>query len=184
MALSNTTFSDLGGAASDLFAGFGAATNADLQAKGLRLKAQGDLAEATNYDLAGSLAAQNEQFTRTSTAIKAAQNERETYLTLGGQRADVAGAGLAASGSALSLMAESASQGSLMKSVTEQQGLINEASYEEQQKSYQTLASAARNTAAGEEEIATETEKAGKTAEIGDFIGGALKGAAAIATLF
>ena len=63
MALGASTFSDLVGAASDLFAGFSASSKADLQAQGLRIKAQGDLAEASNYDLAATLAQQNEKFT-------------------------------------------------------------------------------------------------------------------------
>ena len=39
--LSNTTFSDIGGAAFDLFAGFGAAINADLQAQGAAAEGAG-----------------------------------------------------------------------------------------------------------------------------------------------
>jgi hypothetical protein len=60
MGLGTATFSDLGGAVSDLFA-----------ASGHRAKAQGDLIEAKNYDLAGTYAQQNEKFTEASTAINA-----------------------------------------------------------------------------------------------------------------
>src|SRR5260221_4919747 len=87
----------LGGAAADLFAGFGATTKADLAAQGLRLtaqgtlitaqgtrlnaeglrtKAQGDLAEASNYDLAATLAQANEAYTAQSTRIQQSQQER------------------------------------------------------------------------------------------------------------
>jgi hypothetical protein len=59
LGLSDKTFTDFGGAASDLFASF-----AD------KAKAQGDFAEAKNYGLASDLATQNEKFTETSTAIK------------------------------------------------------------------------------------------------------------------
>lgn len=183
MALSSSTFSNAGGAVSDLFAGFGATTNADLQAQGLRIKAQGDLAEGQEYDLAASLAGQNEKFTETSTAIQQAQQDRNITMQIGGQRADVAGAGFAESGSALDILRDSASQGALSKAVLGQQGLITEAGYQEQQQSYNLMASTARTAAASEDQIANETEQAGKTAEFGDFISGALKGVAAVASV-
>lgn len=198
MALSNTTFSDIGGAVSDLFQGVGAldqgalkAKGLNIQAQGIRLKAKGDLAEGQEYDLAAGLAGQNAQFTKTSTAIQEMQQERELTLGLGRTTADVAGAGLAESGSALDILRDSASQGALTKATLGQQGLINEAGYQEQQQSYQLMASTARTTAAGEEDIAnqtdqlaTETQNAAKTQATGDFIGSAIKGAAAVASLF
>jgi hypothetical protein len=182
MALSNTTFTDAGGAVSDLFAGIGATTQANLKAQGLDIQAQGDLAEASNYDLAADLAGKNTQYTEASTAIKQAQIDRSTTLAIGGQQADVAAGGFSSSGSALDLMRDSASQGALTKAVAGQQGLITEAGYEEQQQSYQTMSAAARSTAAGLENIADETRSAGTMTEIGDFASSAIKGAAAIAT--
>lgn len=183
MALSNSTFSNAGGAVSDLFAGFGATTNANLQAQGLRIKAQGDLAEGGEYDLAASLAAQNEKYTEISTAIQQMQQERNTTMQIGGQRAEIAGAGFAESGSALDILRDSASQGALAKQVLGQQGLITEAGYTEQQQSYNLMASTARTAAGEEQQLATDTEAAGKAAQTGDFISGAVKGIAAIATL-
>jgi hypothetical protein len=77
MALSSSTFSLGGGAVSDLFAGFAApikygmqATGYQLQAQGLRIKSAGDIAEGKEYDLAGALARQNEEYVRQSTAIQ------------------------------------------------------------------------------------------------------------------
>jgi hypothetical protein len=197
MALSQQTFGDIGGAVSDLFGGFGAEAQGDLKAKGLdieaqglRLKAQGDLAEASNYDLASTLAAKNAVFTQSSTAIQMLQQERQNTMQIGGQQAAIAGAGFAASGSALDLMADSARQGALATAVLGQQGLITEAGYQEQAQSYTTMATAARADAAGqnqiageEEQLAQETKDAANTASIGDFLGGVVKGAAAIATL-
>jgi hypothetical protein len=52
----NATFTDVSGGVSDIFGGYA-------KASGLRLKAQGDLTEAGNYDLAAGLATQNEKFT-------------------------------------------------------------------------------------------------------------------------
>lgn len=197
MAISQATFGDIGGAVGDLFGGIAAgqqgalkAKGLNLQAQGLRIKAQGDLAEAQNYDLATTLANQNAQFTETSTAIKEMQAQRQIYQGIGATEADVAASGFSRSGSALDLLADSTSQGALSKAVLGQQGLITEAGYKEQAQSYQVMSAATRAAAAGEEdianqtdELANETRSAAKTAEIGDFIGGAIKGVAAIATL-
>jgi hypothetical protein len=225
MAIGQSTFSNAGGAASDLFAGFGATTQAGLKGKGLnlqasgqritaqgtrlnaeglRIKASGDLAEAGEYDLAGNLATKNEKFTEQSVAIQQMQQERNTTMQIGGQRAEIAGAGGAESGSALDILRDSASQGALAKQVLGQQGLITEAGYDEQAKSYQLMASTARTTAAGEQDIANKTDviagqqdqianqtdqlaaqtvQAGKDAATGDFISGAIKGVAAIASI-
>jgi hypothetical protein len=76
--LSNTTFSNAGGAVSDLFGGIGQLQSGDLKAQALQLKAQGDLSEAQQYDLASTLAEQNEQFIKTSTGIQEAQSQRNT----------------------------------------------------------------------------------------------------------
>ncbi len=184
MAFGASTITDAGGAVTDLFNAFGAQSQANMKAQGLNIQAQGDLAEASNYDLAATLAGQNAQYTEASTAIKQAQIDRSTSLAIGGQQADVASAGFSSSGSALDLMRDSASQGALTKAVTGQQGLIQTAGYQEQQQSYQTMSSAAKATAAGLENIASETEAAGKTAEIGDFVGAAIKGVAAVASLY
>lgn len=183
MAVGASTLSDAGGAVSSLFAGFGASSQAGLQAEGLDIKAQGDLAEASNYDLASDLAQQNEKFTETSTAVKAQQIARSNFQTIGGQQADVAGAGFASSGSSLDLLRDSASQGALTSAVAGQQGLITEASYTEQAKSYQTMSQAATTAAGEEEQMADQTRSAGTLTEIGDFASAALKGAAAVASV-
>ena len=195
MAISSSTFSNAGGAVSDLFGGIGdilqgglKAKGLNIQAEGLRLKATGDLAEATNYDRATVLAEQNKQFTETSTAVQEAQLDRSNYLQIGRQGADVAGAGFTASGSALDILADSARQGALSKQVLGQQGLITEAGYEEQAQSYKTLADTAHTTAAGEQNIANETDQLAKDtkdasgiAAAGSFISSALKVGATIA---
>ena len=162
MAFGNATFSDAAGAVGDLFA-----------AEGYRYKAKGDLIEAKNYDLAATLADQNEQFTKVSTAIKQTQLDRNIYQAIGGEQADIAGGGLANSGGALDLLHESAAQGALTKAVAGQQGLITEAGYEEQAQSYRNMSEAARMAADAE-----------NMAGIGADITGVIKGAASIATLF
>lgn len=179
MAISGSTLSSVSGAVSDLFAGEAASAQGALQAQGLgitaagtrisaqstrlsaaglRLKATGDLAEATNYDAAAVLAQQNEAFTAQSTRIQQAQSDRNVTLAIGGQQASVAGAGFANSGSAADIMRDSAQQGALARGVLGQQGAITEAGYEEQAKSFQTMATAGRATAAGEMDIANQTD--------------------------
>jgi len=195
MALGKDTFTFGSNAVSDIFGGIADIENADLKAKGLnisaegtRLKAMGDRAEAENYDRASTLALQNERFTEQSTAIQQAQLERNTVMQIGGQRADIAGAGFTESGSGLDILADSARQGALAKAVLGQQGLITEAGYQEQADSYTTMASTARATATGEDQIANETDQladktkvAGTIGAIGQGIGAALNIAAMFA---
>ncbi len=169
MAFGQSTFSDLGGAASDIF-------SSQLGAESLKIKAQGDLAEARSYGMAAQLALLNKQYTVTETAVKEAQNEREVYQTISQQEAGVAGGGLAESGSALDLLRSSASQGALSHAIIGQQGLITEAGYQEQHDSYENMRVAALQAAVSEEDLAS------KTAQYGAISGG-IKLAASFATL-
>lgn len=197
MALSSSTFSSAGDAVDSLFAGFGELAGGklkgkalNLQAQGLRIKAQGNLAEATNYDLAGDLAKKNVAFTEQSFAIKQMQMDREISKSLGETRAGVAGAGFANSGSALDILRDSAAQGALSKAVLGQQGLITEAGYQQQADSFKVMAGAARMAAEGEFSIADQTDQlakdtvsASETAAFGKFVSSGFKAATSIATL-
>jgi len=160
-SVGSSTFSDLGGAVSDLFSA---------EATGYKQEALSF--EAENYDAAATLAQQNEQITKTSTAIKQQQSDRELYMSLGKTQAAVGGAGLAESGNSLDLLRTSAQQGATQRAVLGQQGLIQEAGYQEQAASYQNMASAA--------EVAIKAEGEAKT---GDYIGAGLKAAGAAASL-
>lgn len=130
---------DIGTGVSDIFSGFG-----DLE------KAQGAAAEAQQYGLAAEYAGQEAQYSKMSTAIEVAQKNRELNLSLGRTQGEVAGAGFAASGSALDILRSSAQQGSIAKAVTQQQGLIQTAGYEEQQQSYLAMQSAAQKAESGD----------------------------------
>lgn len=168
-SLASSSINFAAGAVSDLFA-----ADADRsKAKGLRIKAQGDELEGQNYDLAAALSKQNEQFTEVSTAIKQSQIDRSNYQAIGGQQADVAGAGFAASGSALDLMRDSASQGALTKAVAGQQGLITEAGYTEQAQSYQNLSKAAAFAVQQDNLAADAADHAAEGADITAGIKGA-----------
>ena len=176
MAFGTGTLNDVASSVSDLFA----ASGDELKAQGLQLKSQGDLLEAQNYTEAANLAGQNAQFTAESTEIKSAQQQRETTMQIGQTQADIAGAGFANSGSSLDILADSARQGALAKSVLGQQGLITQAGYLEQQQSYQNMSKAA-DLASQEDLLAS---KAASEAATGADITAGIKGAAAIATLF
>jgi hypothetical protein len=162
MAFGSSTFSDIGGAVADLYG-----------AKASRAKAQYDIIEQQQYGLAGQFAEQNVQITQMSTAIKEAQEQRAILGSLGQTRAAVAGAGFAASGSALDILRSSAMQGSLTKAVMSEQGLVTEAGYHEQAQSYQLMARAAGQAA--------EAEK--QTAEGQDIAAGIKFGAAAFSLI-
>lgn len=225
MALSSSTFSNLGGAVSDIFGGLGAKAKGEaaargleitasgtrlgaqgtrLTAEGLRIKARGDIAEADNYDLASGLALENLAYTQASTRIQLAQTDRRITQTIGGQRASVAAAGFGAGGTAGDLLRDSASQGALAKAVLANQGVITEAGYKEQAKSYETMSAAARATAASEfgiadktdliaagqdqiatqqDQLAVQTRRDADNAAAGSFISAAIKGVAAIASV-
>src|ERR1043166_7573782 len=161
-----TPIANIGGKEAGLF-GYGGTvgpnTFSDLGgAVGDLFRGFGDRVEAKNYRLAAGLADQNAQFTQMSTDIKEMQATRAITMGMGQTQADVAGAGFAQSGSALDLLRDSASQGALTKAVLSEQGLITEAGYKEQAESYRNMASYA------------------ETAEVGDFLGGVLKGDAGI----
>jgi hypothetical protein len=159
MALGANTFNAAGGAVKDLFSGFASGT-----------KAKGNLLQAQQYDLARDLALKNKQFTETSTAIKEQQTQRSVETVIGQQQADVAAGGFAATGSALDLLRDSMAQGALTKAAVGQQGLIEEAGYQQQADSYAIMAQSAR--------LAAKAESG-----IGSFVSAGIKGALAIATL-
>ena len=169
MALGSMTFTDVADAASDIFRG-------EIDSESLRIKAQGDLAEARSYDLAANLSLLNKQYTVTETGVRQTQTGREIYQTIGAQEAGVAGGGLAESGSALDLLRSSASQGALSHAIIGQQGLITEAGYQEQHDSYVNMAAAARAAAVSEEDLAS------KTSFLSEITGG-IKAEAGIASL-
>src|SRR5262245_33347716 len=159
--LSGSAFSSAGGAVQDLFA-----------ARGLRTKGAGSRIEAQTYDIAAAMADRNAQFVKTSTDIKQFQMNRSIEKAIGQGEADVAAAGFEASGSALDLMRESASQGALSEAVLGHQGIIEQMGYQDQAKSYRLMAEAARMAA-------EEDEKAAQGARWGAALKGAAAGASA-----
>lgn len=146
MPLSSAGFGDIGGAVSDIFG------------------AIGQQQSAKGYKQAASFAEENANIAEQSAKIQGLMAQRQVFQTIGGQQSDIAGAGLAESGSALDLLRSSASQGSLTKQLVANQGAINVLGYQAEAASYTSMASAAKSSA------------------LGGLLGGALKiGAAALA---
>ncbi len=144
MAISSTSFNAFSGAASDIMGGFG-----DFA------KAQGAEFEAQAYQLAAGMAMKNLEYTKMSTAVQQAQEDRKLTLAMGETRAQIAGAGFAEGGSALDILRSSAEQGALSKAVLGQQGLITEEGYREQAQAYTTMESAAQSAASQERQAGT-----------------------------
>ena len=155
------TFRDFGGAASDIFAGFGA-----------NRKASGDRLEGQAYGRAAALADQNAEFAKESTAIRDLQAQRQIASGLGTVQADVAASGFSQSGSAMDILRASAEQGSLQRAVLSRQGMIQEAGYREQAQSYRDMQKAAEMAADASDQSALFSK-----------ITGGVKIAAGIATM-
>lgn len=121
---------------SALIKGFGTAAG-DLA------QAAGDAAAQKDYTQAETIAEQNAQVSKESTAIQQVAAQRQIFQTEGAQQAQVGGAGFAAGGSAGALLRSSAQQGSLTHQLLQTQGVLNVNSYEEQAAAYKAQASAA-----------------------------------------
>lgn len=169
-AFGSNTVSNAGGAVSDILGGMSTAA-------GFRIQSAGQFAEAGEYGLAAKLARQNEKFTEESTNVKETMLNRDIEKTIGLQHEQGGALGFADSGSSLDLLADSAAQGSLSKALLGQQGLITEAGYTEQAKSYDAMQAAAIQAGTSEEGLANTAERNG-------WITGGIKGISAIATLF
>lgn len=123
--------------------------------------AEGDQAEGHAYEQAATYSSQNAALEAESTQIQMAGAKRQIFQTVGAQKAQVAGAGLAESGSAGDLLRSSVSQGNIQMQLLHTQGLINENAYKEQ---------AAANTG-----MAKAADAAGEASEIngaGSILGG------------
>ncbi len=111
--------------------------------------ALGDLSSAKGYKKAAAYSDLNAGLARESTAIQQYQQQRDLYQTIGGQQADLAGAGLGASGSALDLIRSSMAQGSLAKQLIGLQGEITATGYKAEAASYSSMASSAKKSGIG-----------------------------------
>lgn len=126
---------DIVGAAGDLFGGiFGALGNAS---------------EADAYGTAAKLAGQNAVISQEAGNIRTEQTQRQIYKVLGQQGAGYAAGGLTSSGSAQDVLRSSVSQGSLEKSIVNEQTQINVTGYEAQAAQFKGMQGAAEAAAGG-----------------------------------
>lgn len=173
MALSSGGFDALGGAISGIFGGVGALQTASGYKAAASLYGQ----QAGLYGQAVDASNQQGQIAQAASQITEMQSQRQIYQAIGGQKADVAGSGLAASGSALDLLRSSTSQGNLTMGLLHEQGAITQEGYKEQGLSYQAM----QGAALASQQTATAQASASKSSGIGGILGGALKVAGAIA---
>lgn len=149
-----TGLSDLGGAVNDLFGASGARTAGDA------------------YGSASDFATINARIAASATAARDEQIRRQVARSLGSTSAGVAGAGFAASGSALDILRSSAQEGALVRAVGEEQGAINVNSYLEQAGMFKGMQRAADTSATGQG-IAGLLNLGGAAAALYGFFGGA-----------
>lgn len=130
---------------------------------------KGDKAEASAFNEAASIASKNADIAKQSTGIQVAQATRNSLQVVGGQIADVGGAGLAESGSALDLLRDTSYQTNLQKQIVANNGLLQEQSFRQEAASYKGQAQAAQ---------------AASSAKKSSGIGGLISGAISIGSMF
>lgn len=158
---------------SDVFSGLGGAVQGIFGGVAANKTASGYAASAAGYAKASQIAAQNEQISRVGTSIKQLQASREIFRALGGQQADIAGAGLKATGSALDVIRASAAEGALTRQLIGLQGSIEALGYRQEAESYASMA-----------QSAAASGSASKSSGLGSTIGGLISGAAGLVSLF
>ena len=156
-----TGIGNLGGAVSDLFA-----------YEGTQATEASDKLAASSYTAAAGIATDNLSIEQQSVAIKQQQADRAIFQNESSQQATAAANGFEEAGSAASILADSANQGSLQKSLIDQQGQITENATKIQINTLDTQAAQA-----------TAAANAAGTAGIGDLVGGAFKTIAGVASL-
>lgn len=187
MALSADLFAGLGSAVGDIFGGAAAFSTAG----GYKSAADAYIGssklyqeQAGLYDQMGDLSAQSARIADTSSRLTQTQQQREITKVLGGQRADIASAGLLNSGSALDIIRDSTAQGNLQMSVLRANGQLEQQGYKEEALSYAAMgkaSEAASAAAIGQAGQAQAAAAASKKSGIGGILGGVLKIGAAVA---
>lgn len=112
------------------------------EADGYRKSASGLREAAVMSDEAAKLSTFN-------TKVRATMAGREAYRVIGGQQADVAGAGFAASGTALDLLRSSQTEAALTDALVQFQGAIDTNQFSAQAASYRNQADQADSKAKG-----------------------------------
>lgn len=131
MALSDSTFEDIGGGVSSLFSGLG------------------EFASAKAYTQASKINQSNALIAQNSANLNAALQQRNNLQAAGTIRASTASTGFELGGSAGDLLRMQTQQGALAKSLILQQGELSSQSYAAQAAAEQGQAAAAQKAGSG-----------------------------------
>lgn len=189
MAISSSNIGQLGGAVSEIFGGASSIISAGgykAAQRAYEKSAEIYADQGKLYDQMGVQSGANAKIADAGSRIKQMQTEREVLTTLSGQKADIAGTGLASSGSALDIIRSSAQQGALDVALGRISGELEQAGYREEQLSYQAMGKASQAAAAaatGQAGAAGAQATAAKVSGGGGILGGLLKGASAVASI-
>lgn len=140
-----------------------AATNA-ANATGATTQAAGYSREAEAYDTVGGIADENAKIEGISGNIKQLQLNRGIQRTLGAQRASVAAAGFASSGSSLDIMKSSIQEGYLADQLIRTQSSVTQGGYLEQGAAARAEGAGARVASTAATALAQSYAAAGATA--------------------
>lgn len=105
---------------------------------------------AGGLDRAAALADQSGDLSVYAGKIKVRQVQREAYKIIGGQEADVAGAGFTSGGSAMDLLRSSTQEAALAAGVTKMNAAIDTNDFRAQAQSYRDQAAQQRQAAQGD----------------------------------
>lgn len=107
-------------------------------------------AAAGGYRGAASLSRNDAALSVAATKVKETQLQREAYKVIGGQQSDVAGAGFAATGTALDLLRSSTQEAAAAIQLNDVQGMIEKNQFLAQATEYDTKAASEEANASGD----------------------------------
>ena len=130
-------------------------------AQGAKSQSYADLLSQKEYQQSALLAGENKNIEQTSIGVQQAQLQREQQLAIGNQRAQIAGAGFEAAGSASAILKSSTQQANLAHAMVTAQGQIQENVYTNQVQAYNAQAQEAGVAASAAQSAASNDQMAG-----------------------
>ncbi len=120
--------------------------------------------EVNAYNIVGGIGEENAKVAGIAGDIKALQENRQLRQTIGAQRADIASAGFANSGSSLDLMRSSVQQGALARQLIRIQTAQTQGGYLEEAAASQAEAAGATMASTAAQALATQQRASGQLA--------------------
>ena len=159
-------------AASDLVGGISNFIASQATAKGDKAEAQGYQQAAQDYLAGASLAGTEAQIAEISSGIQKYQQQRQAAKVIGGQKAEIAGAGFnPESGTGISLLRDSAAQSALASALIQSQGDINAVGYQIQAEALKGEAGSAIGASTAAQQSAKKAKSSGIFGAIGSIVG-------------